>query len=266
MIKIKIIDCHCHVYPEAISEKAVVNIGKFYEIEMSGGGTIEDLLTSGKEAGISQFLIFSVATAPRQTTSINEFIARTVSAHADCLSGLGTLHPDSADPYGDIKHLQELGLKGVKLHHDFQAIAADDPRSMKIYEICEELNLPVLLHTGDYRYDYSNPNRVKNILKAFPKLTVVGAHLGGWSIWTEAAKELADYPNFCVDSSSSFYALKSPEVEKIIRTYGCKRVLFGSDYPMWSPARDLNELLNLNFSQEELEDILYKNTERVFQI
>ena len=264
MIKIKIIDCHCHVYPDAISEKAVVNIGKFYEIEMSGGGTTEDLLACGKEAGISHFLIFSVATSPHQTTSINEFIARTVKAHADCMSGLGTLHPDSADAYADIKHLQELGLRGVKLHHDFQASAADDPRSMKIYEICEDLKLPVLLHTGDYRYDYSNPNRIKNILKTFPALTLIGAHLGGWSIWNEAVKELADFPNFYVDSSSSFYALSPAEVENIIRAYGTKRVLFGSDYPMWSPSQDLKELLSLNFTAEELEDILHRNCERVF--
>ena len=233
---------------------------------MSGGGTIEDLLACGEEAGINHFLIFSVATSPHQTTSINEFIARTVNAHADCLSGLGTLHPDSADAYADIKHLQELGLKGVKLHHDFQAVTADDPRSMKIYEICEDLHLPVLLHTGDYRYDYSNPNRVKNILKTFPKLTVLGAHLGGWSIWSKAAQELADFPNFYVDSSSSLYALDPLEAKKIIHAYGSKRVLFGSDYPMWNPAKDLKALLNLNFEPEELEDILHGNAERIFAL
>ena len=39
------------------------------------------------------------------------------------------------------------------------------------------------MHTGDYRYDNSNPNRVLPVLKAYPKLTLIGAHFGGWSVW-----------------------------------------------------------------------------------
>ena len=69
----------------------------------------------------------------------------------------------------------------MKLHPDIQAFALDDPRALKIFELCERENVPALLHTGDYRYDYSNPNRLLPVLKAYPSLTVIGAHLGGWS-------------------------------------------------------------------------------------
>ena len=75
----KIIDAHCHVYPTAIAAKAVNNIGKFYDINMYGLGTAEDLLETGSKAGITQYLIFSVATTPHQTKSINEFIAKTAA-------------------------------------------------------------------------------------------------------------------------------------------------------------------------------------------
>ena len=66
----KIIDAHCHVYPTAIAAKAVDNIGHFYDINMYGAGTAEDLLKTGSNAGVTQYLIFSVATTPRQINSI----------------------------------------------------------------------------------------------------------------------------------------------------------------------------------------------------
>ena len=51
---------------------------------------------------------------------------------------------------------------------------------MKIYELLEERGLPLLLHTGDYRYDYSNTNRLKPSLETYTDLTVIAAHFGGW--------------------------------------------------------------------------------------
>lgn len=260
----KIIDAHCHIYPPTIASKAVANIGKFYDIQMSRLGTLEDLLAVGEKAHISHYLIFSVATTPHQSKSINEFIARTVSENTQIMSGLGTLHPDSPDIAADIEHLSNLGLLGVKLHHDFQAVPADDPKCMKIYEICVAKHLPVLLHTGDSRYDYSNPNRIKNILTAFPDLTVIGAHFGGWSIWQQATYELADYPNFFVDSSSSFYALKPNEAREIIHIYGSERIMFASDFPMWNATDDLQYLFNLNLSEDEIENILHHTCEKIF--
>ena len=108
--------------------------------------------------------------------------------HPGRFIGVGTLHPDSADIKGDIEHLVSLGLKGVKLHPDIQGFKIDDYRCLKIYELCEENRLPILMHTGDSRYDYSNPNRLLPVLKIYTELTVIGAHFGGWSIWETASR------------------------------------------------------------------------------
>ncbi len=262
-MKREIIDCHCHIYPEKIAAKAVESIGKFYDIPMDNNGTIADMLQMGANAGITHYIVFSVATTPHQVKSINEFIARTVAEHDGIMTGLGTLHPYSEDIHGDVEHLLELGLKGVKLHPDIQGIAIDDPQCLKI---CEEIQgkIPLLLHTGDYRYDYSNPNRLKTILEMFPELTVIGAHFGGWSIWEEAAMELCRYKNLMVDSSSSLYALKPEKAAEIVRMYGAERVLFATDYPMWRPDEELERFFNMGLTDEENEMILYKNARKLF--
>ena len=62
------------------------------------------------------------------------------------------------------------------------------------------------MHTGDSRYDNSNPNRLLPVMEIYSDLTVIGAHFGGYSIWEEASKKLCSLPNLYVDTCSSFFA------------------------------------------------------------
>ncbi len=262
----RIFDAHCHIYPEAIAKKAVEGIDRFY-----GGlpfehcdGTVGTLLRTGREAGISHFLVHSVATAPRQVSGINRFIASEAARSEGAFTGLGTLHPDSENQERDFGELVSLGLKGVKLHPDVQRFGADSPGAMRIYELCADAGLPVLVHTGDCRYDNSNPNRIANILRQFPKLKFVGAHFGGWSVWDEAVRTLSEFDNITVDSSSSFYVLGREKGRELIRAWGADRVMFGTDYPMWNPQPDIGCLLGMELEEDEYRRIFWDNAVRIF--
>ncbi len=264
--KFTVIDSHCHIYPEKIAKAAVNGTATFYNISSCGDGTVNTLLQIGKGCGIDRFVVQSVATTPHQVKSINEFIASEVAAHPNQLIGLGTMHPNSEDPAGDVAHMLELGLHGVKLHPDIQGFQIDDPRYLKIYALCEANHLPILMHTGDYRYDNSNPNRMLPVLEQFPKLTVIGAHFGGWSIWEEACEKMAGKPNFYVDTSSSLYALQPEKAVAIIRKYGVDRVLFGSDFPLFTPDVELERFLKLPLTDEERGMIFSKNVLNLYGI
>ena len=165
----RIFDAHCHIYPESIAQKAVEGIDRFYDHLpfRPYDGTAGTLLRLGREAGISHFVVHSVATAPRQISSINRYIASEVARSNGLFTGLGTLHPDSEKPEQDFSELVDLGLKGVKLHPDFQRFEADSAKAMRIYALCAEAGLPVLVHTGDHRFDYSNPNRLPIFCRRF---------------------------------------------------------------------------------------------------
>ena len=264
--KYYVIDSHCHIYPEKIASKAVAGTDNFYGGKSVGLGTTDDLIESGIKAGIDHFIVQSVATTPKQVESINNFIASEVAKRPDILTGLGTLHPDSEDIKTDVEHLLSLGLKGVKLHPDIQAFPIDDERCLKIYDLCEEKGLPVLMHTGDYRYDYSNPNRLLPVLQKYKNLTVIGAHLGGWSIWEEASIAYKDYPNFYVDCSSSFNYIKPELAKDIIRRYGANKVLFATDYPMWDYKTEIDYFLSLGLDESEIMSILNINAKKVFNL
>ena len=259
----EIIDSHCHIYPDAIAAKASAGTGSFYKIEMKHDGTIDTLLKESEKAGIDRHIVQSVATTPKQVSSINNFIARTVAQRPDKFTGLGTLHPESNDIKRDFEELMALGLKGVKLHPDIQGFKLDDYRCLKMYELCEG-KIPVLVHAGDFRYDFSNYNRLKPLLEIFTGLTFIGAHFGGWSIWEDATQNLKGYKNLYVDCSSSFYALKKETAKKLIYEYGADRVLFGVDYPMWNPLDEITYFKELNLPEEDNKKILHDNAVKVF--
>lgn len=257
-----IIDAHCHIYPDKIAERASRSIGKFYDIPMNLDGRVETLLQEGRKAGITHFLVHSVSTHPSQVRNINEFIASQVAQSGGCMTGFGTLHPDSATMEEDLEHLIELGLKGVKIHPDVQGFALDSEKSIAM---CDRLvdRLPVLVHTGDYRYSYSNPPQVARFLETLPSLTVIGAHFGGWSVWEEAAQTLAKYDNLLVDCSSSLYALSPSDAKELFYRYGPERVLFGTDFPMWLPSQELDRFAQVGLTAQEEHMVLYENAARL---
>lgn len=64
----------------------------------------------------------------------------------------------------------------------------------------------MIIHCGDYRYDFSHPRRMKHILRAFPELIVDAAHFGGWSVF-DLAVELLEHERCSMDVSSSIALL-----------------------------------------------------------
>lgn len=259
----KVFDAHCHIYPAKIAQKAAAATATFYDnLGKTYDGTVQTLFAEGE--GIGQFLVQSVATKPEQVRHINEFIAAEVAQFPDRLYGFGALHPQSETLTGDIAHLRELGLHGVKLHPDIQRFRLDSKECFALCEQCEGV-LPLLLHTGDRRYSFSNPEQLLPLLRRFPKLTVIAAHFGGYSVWDEATAQLAGrFDNLWVDCSSSFFAMDDAHAKELIAAYGAERVLFGTDYPMWNPAQELERFLALQLPQRDGENILYNNAARLF--
>ena len=259
-----IIDAHVHLYPDSIAEKAAGSIGTFYAMPVRYDGSARTLLRVCGAAGVDRCVLCSVATAPAQVRPINVFLA----AEKDRLgfAALGALHPQMTETQliEELDFMHAEGLSGAKLHPDFQRFHADDPAVFFIYEALAAYRLPLLLHAGDSRYDFSSPQRVANVAKAFPGLTLVAAHLGGWSEWEESARLLPGCGNVLVDTSSSLYSLAPERARQVIRAFGAERVLFGTDYPMWDATDELRMLRGLGLTEEELELILWKNAEALF--
>lgn len=257
----EIIDIHTHIYPDDIALKATKSVRDFYQIgEESMDGTEAMLMERGKAAGISKFVILPVAIRPDRVQGINDFILQRLNKNSD-LIGFGTVHAAMEGMDAEIQRIMDMGLKGIKMHPDSQRFAIDDLRLFPMYEQVQG-KLPVLLHMGDHRYDYSHPIKLRRILDLFPRLQVIAAHFGGYSMYETACELLRD--TTCVfDISSSLMFLPKGEAERYVGIYGAERMAFGTDFPMWDPVKEVQRFLQLELKPEQIEQIASKTAKWV---
>ena len=157
----------------------------------------------------------------------------------------------------------ELGLRGVKIHPDFQKLAIDAPEGVETYRAIARRNLPVLFHMGDAHSDLSSPERLLNLLRQVPDLRPIAAHFGGWQTWQHAYEHPLPSP-VVYDTSSTTPLVDREFILRMLDRYGEDRMLFGTDFPMWKPAQMVAQLHALGLGKETEEKIFYGNFARYF--
>lgn len=258
------IDFHSHVYPDAIAPKAADSIREFYHL---GDGTMDGrvctLLEHGDRAGIDEFVILPVSMRPDRTRHINDFIIEQV-AQQPRFYGYGTVHAAMENITDEVQYIMDRGLRGLKMHPDSQVFAIDDERLFPVFELVQG-KIPIIFHMGDQRYDYSHPARLRRVLDLFPRLQVIAAHFGGYSMYEVAAQELRGKECF-FDVSSSLMFMEEGVAERYINHYGAERFVYGSDFPMWDPVKEMQRFLRLKLTDDQFEQIAHITAERILHI
>lgn len=258
-----IIDFHAHIYPEKIAEKAAKAIGLFYDAPIAYNGTSLKLIESGSKIGVDKYVVHSAATTEAQVESINNFIIKECDTHSEFI-GFGTMHPNYTDFEKELERIKKEGLKGIKLHPDFQKFKVDCPEMDPIYEKLAELKMPVLFHAGDCRFDFSGPKRILNVYNKHPSLIIIAAHFGGYTEWQESLDNLVG-KDIYFDTSSTLWKLPLEKANQMIKAHGYEKFFFGSDYPMWDHEDELSRFNQLDLTAEEREAVLYKNALKLFE-
>ena len=260
----RIADIHAHIFPHKLAAKASASIGGFYGTHAGHLASVETLLPLEAEAGITHCAVASSATSPHQVQHINDFIASEVQAHSN-LIGLGTLFPTMEGWEAEVERMVALGLRGVKIHPDFQHIPIDLPEAVPMYRAVAKAGLPVLFHMGDARYDYSSPQRLTNLIRQVPDLIAIAAHFGGWQAWDKSYDHVQP-ENVFYDTSSSLMFLGKERALDFLDKLGAQRFLFGTDFPMWTPAEELQRFLDLGLEEALQAQILFGNFKRLFRL
>ena len=262
----KIFDVHIHIYPEKIALKASRSIGDFYGgTDIHGTGTLEDCITRMDAAGIERFAAHSVALLPRNVEAINRFILSAQARYPERIVPFAAVHPDQENVTAAVESVARQGFRGFKIHPDMQRFEVDSPRALTMLEAIADSGLPILIHCGDFRYDYDTPQRILSLRKKLPRLKMICAHLGGWSQWNEAAEMLSDC-GITVDLSSSLFQIEPDRAVEILRGFGVKNVLYGTDYPMWDPVEELRRFMKLRLTDDERRDIFWNNANQFFKL
>ena len=260
----EIIDIHTHIYPDKIARKATDSVRDFYQIEGSNmDGTVDMLLDRGRQAGISRYVVLPVSNTPNRVRSINSFILEQTHIH-DNFIGFGTVHAEMKGLSEEVDWILSNGLKGIKMHPDSQRFPIDDLRLYPVYDAIQG-KIPVMLHMGDQRYNYSHPVRLRKILSVFPQLEVIAAHFGGYSMF-HTARELLWDTDCVFDISSAMMFMERGEAERYINIYGAERMAYGTDYPLWDPVQEVKRFQSLNLTGAQFDQIAHKTAERILKL
>ena len=262
-----LIDFHTHAFPGKIARRAVDQLSR-----VSGGmepqtdGTVESLKERMAQDGVDLSVVLSIATNPRQMHNVNDFAAE--MDRDPKLVAFGSVHPDAPDALEELERIADLGLKGVKLHPEYQSFFVDDERMKPIYRKISELGLITLFHAGeDYGYPppyHATPERLKKALGWFDA-PVIAAHWGGAGYGVEVLEKLCG-ENLYFDTSFGYAAMPRPVAQMILDCHGPDKLLFGSDSPWHRAEWELRLVNSLDMSETDREKVLWRNAQKLLDL
>jgi predicted TIM-barrel fold metal-dependent hydrolase len=206
----------------------------------------------------------------------NEEVAAACAQHADVLIPFAGVDPHKGrTAVQQARRLvAEHGVRGFKLHPALQAFHPNDPMAYPLYEVIEELGVPVLFHTGQtgigagvrggggIRLKYANPMDLDDVAADFPDLRIIAAHPS--FPWQDEALAVATHkPNVYIDLSGWSPKYFPPQLVRYANTLLKHKVLFGSDYPVLTPDRWLADFERLEIKPEVRPLILKENAARL---
>lgn len=258
-----IVDFHTHVFPQRIAEKAMANLAKTAgNVQPCHNGTVDSLLAVLERGGASHAVVLNIATNEKQQKNVNDFAIELNRQYEGRLTAFGSVHPDSEDALRELERLHAAGVKGIKLHPDYQHFFVDEERLFPLYRKIAQLGFITVFHAGvDIGYPepvHCTPQRLAKILPALNGAPVVAAHMGGWLMWEEVETHLAGQPLY-LDTAFSSGRMPPDYARRIVEKHGANRVLLGSDMP-WSATYDeIQFVRSLGLSETDEARILGKN-------
>ena len=255
-----VIDFHTHIFPDALAGKVLPKLSDASGIIPHTDGTFNGTVNKFREWNIDGAVFLNIATTPKQQNTINN-VASEINKKKNFYA-FGSVHPFAGDALSELDRIKSLGLKGIKLHPEYQDFYVDDPRVFSVYDKARALDLCVVFHAGvDIGIAppvHSTPDRFLSIIKNFPGLKVVAAHLGGFSSWDMVEYYLTG-KDIYFDTSMTAGYLETDRMKRIVKRHGVDKILFGSDCPWASSKTAFDGVLSLGLSSSDNDMIFGQN-------
>jgi len=278
-----IVDFHTHIFPPHIKRnrnKYIDNDPCFailYSDSKAKLATADELIASMDEAGVDISVIVNIGwTTHELCVETNDYILESIARYPKRLIGFCVVQPQSYEAaIAEIERCTKGGIRGVgELRPDMQLLDFSDKEMMDPFvEIMVKHKLILLTHTSEpVGHDYTGkgsitPDIIYPLITSYPKLTIVCAHWGGglpfYALMPEVRQAMS---NVFFDTAAS-PLLYNPEIyQQVIQLVGADKILFGSDYPLLTQSRMLDEIRTLDLPEETKDLILGGNAQKLLNI
>ena len=241
-----------------------------------GQPTVEDVAAYYREREMA-CVVFTVDYESRtgRPPVSNEEIAEVAAANADVLIPFASVDPRRPDAVERARRLiADHDVRGFKFHPNIQEFFPNDRMAYPLYEVIAEARLPALFHTGHsgigsgvpggggLRLKYSNPMYVDDVAADFPDLDIILAHPS--FPWQDEALAVATHkPRVHIDLSGWSPKYFPPQLVHYANSLLADKVLFGSDFPLITPDRWLQDFEMLDIKEHVRPKILKHNAARL---
>jgi predicted TIM-barrel fold metal-dependent hydrolase len=277
------IDVHTHAWKSAlrVDDKLTDSqaaMGRYFRYQPQHQ-TVPEMAEMYRKLRMA-FVVFTVdgeRGASRGVT--NEEVAELAHQHGDVAIPFASINPHrgKAGVEQARRLIKDFRVKGFKFHPSVQEFFPDERLAYPLYEVIAEAKLPALFHTGQtgvgagtrggggIRLKYSNPLHLDDVAADFPDMPIVLAHPS--FPWQEEALSVATHkPQVYIDLSGWSPKYFPPILIQYANSLLKDKILFGSDYPVISPEKWMEEFAKLPIKPEVRPLIMKENAARLLRL
>jgi predicted TIM-barrel fold metal-dependent hydrolase len=235
------------------------------------GITPEQTIELMDGAGVEKVLL-SAWHRPGKWVVSNDAVAAIINRYPDRFAGIAAVNLEK--PLEAVRELEravkELGFIALRVVPWLWNRPPNDKFYFPLYVKCIELDIPFCTqvgHTGPLMP--SEPGRpvpyLDEVALIFPELKIVAGHIG--FPWTDEMIGLAwKHANVFIDTSAHLPRYYPPQLLHYLKSYGKKKVLFGTNFPQLPFEKCVSQACALDLPEDVLANFLCENARRVFKL
>jgi hypothetical protein len=261
-----IIDFHTHFFPDNIAAATIAKLAGIPEdVVCNGDGTLSSLERFMDAHGVAYSVNLPVATKPEQVESINRKMTA-INCRQGRVVNFGSMHPRYKNFSAEIEFLKSNGIKGIKMHPEYQEFYPDDDSLAGLYECCAKAGMMIAFHSGiDVAYTgvHGTPKRFAELL-IIKGLRIILAHMGGFRMWDEVAKHLLGKDVYF----DTAYCCEMPDklMRDLIFGHGPEKILFATDFPWENAENTAKKIKGLGLGAEVEKKIFFENARQLLDM
>lgn len=252
-----IIDAHAHLFTPKIIANVSAKSEMVAELHLQTDEATQRIGTAALGTALSRAGIHAALMLPTASSDgVSEVNRVAIATASDChyLNTAGTLHPECKDLQAEMIALHAAGIRAIKLCSFSQGFMLDAPATMAMFAQIETFNRNhidhffVVLDTfykaafyfgTDPRYT-TDPASISRLVRTFPEISFVGAHMGGLTApFEDIIRCLPAADNLYLDTSNAAHTLNEAEFIRLLRVHGPDHILFGTDWPWFDPEKEI---------------------------
>lgn len=252
-----VFDAHTHLFHPKVVENVRKKTKMVQQLGLKTAGVkkrtsrtcLENELTDSQVIG---GLVLPTASASK-VQKANDNAIEQVKGSTKLLTA-GTLHPCARNIPDILDKLKDQEIRAIKCCSFSQQFSLQDPETFKMLKCIQEKNIktgagffiifdtlmPADQYFGSKPEHNTTPELLGKLVKKFPSINFIGAHMGGLlAPFTDVKKHLKPSDNLFLDTSNGVHVLEETQYIELIQQHGPEHIIFGTDWPWFTHKEEI---------------------------